>query len=382
MKSWFVIAAVMCLLFAGINQAQTADVTNRLNEALSRASTYEYGASREALTDINDIVQKVLNTPALQKPVERQFLTFLQSDATLAGKQFICRKLSLVGSKASVPILSRMLQQKETFDMALFAMARIPGTNVDKVLRQMIMKMKGEKQIGIVSTLGERKDAKSIKVLGKLIYGDPEIADASLSALGNIGGQEAIAVLSEAIESLSGQRRDAAMNAYMRCADQLVKDGHISQAKAVYQKFMIPDAIRTSALTGLIQAEPDKSDEIILTVLQGGDSKIKSVAIRHLSRLPKVDFLDKIADQLPKLDSIHQIQLLAALAERGDRSILPAVVNAAKSDNREVRLAAIEALGVLGDASTVDILVQYAADQGDERETARHRLQFIRSGPH
>jgi HEAT repeat protein len=378
-KILFLAAVCMGLTRPLLVRAQTSvepkeDLLVRLNTSLSSASGYEYGKSWESLTDIDAIMQTVLNTPELKKPVEKQFLAFLQSDATLAGKQFICRKLSLVGSKASVGILSGMLSDERTFDMALYALTRIPSPTVDTVLRNKISGMKNRMRIGLVNTLGYRRDPKSVKILSGLIHEDAETAEAALSALGHIGNTEAFAALSRAMGSLPDERQVMAMHGCLKCADQMARDGNGIQAKAVYKEYLIPDGVRAAALTGIINADLDRADVIILKTLQGGDRQLKSIAIRHLSRLPKINFLDKIAEELPRLERVHQIQLLAALAEKGDRSILPAIVEAARSEDPDVCTAAVQALAFLGDASTVGMLARMAAVEGTTGEAARESL--------
>ena len=63
--------------------------TEKLGELLSEIAKYDYGKSREVLTQLSDFIRGLEGTENL-KAVEKQFLVFIQSDATLAGKQFIC----------------------------------------------------------------------------------------------------------------------------------------------------------------------------------------------------------------------------------------------------------------------------------------------------
>lgn len=355
------------------------DISGRLDKSLRAASTYEYGQSRESLSEIDAIVKTALNSPDMCKTVEKQFIAFLESEATFASKQFICRKLSLVGSEASVSTLSKMLEEEETYDMALFALTRIPSKKVNHVLRKMLSKSHGRMKIGLVNTLGIRRDTQSVEELAELITDqDPEMSIAALSALGSIADEKASDVLSEAIRQTTGLARTEALNAYLKCADQLAEDGKIVQAKSIYQQFCIPDAVRSAALTGMIHAEPERAGEIILETLRGDDLQVKSIAIAHLSRLSKIDHLQEIVKELPKLKSIYQIQLLTALADRGDRSVLPAVVNATTFEDGEVRVTAFRALASLGDASTVDLLSRVAAQGEIEADAARESLYRLR----
>ena len=305
-RIYLIVAVIILVIFMGFAMAQTDNESGkdvsleklsvRLDRSLNAASIYEYGESREALTDIGKIVKIAYGSNELRTVVEKRFIIFLKSDATLASKQFICRKLSIIGSKSSVSTLSKMLKGEETFDMALFALARIPEKTVDKTLRKAMLESYGRMKIGLINTLGVRRDYKSVKELEKLIYvNDQEIAMAAISALGHIADTGASEALSEAISKTGGRRRQEAMNGYLKCADQLVNNGKVHQAKSIYKQFLIPDAIRSSALTGLINADPDKAGEIILETLRGNDLQMKSIAISHLSRLPGVNNLKEIS---------------------------------------------------------------------------------------
>src|SRR5207244_1485934 len=109
-----------------------------------------------------------------KREIEQKFIAFLKSDATLAGKDFICKQLSVMGSEASVPVLTTLLQDPKTADMARYALERIPGAAVDRALRDALPKSTGKTRIGIVNTLGERRDAAAVGTLRPLALGSQQ----------------------------------------------------------------------------------------------------------------------------------------------------------------------------------------------------------------
>ncbi|MFH1941512.1 MAG: HEAT repeat domain-containing protein [bacterium] len=387
-RKYFIQALGICLLGLTIILTQCSkergpslsmeEITARLDQSLPGVSTYEVGQSRESLSEVDEVVKAVLGSTKASKQVEERFIAFLNSNATLAGKQFICRKLSQIGSSTSLPTLSKMLQEEATFDMALYALERIPSNEVDKTLRDLAPRFDGRMKIGVVNTLGARRDGKSVESLRKLIYDpDPELSEAAVSALGRIANAEAAEALAEAIEKSEESMSVGVLDAYLKCADRMAAEGKKTQAVAIYEKFTksdFPDAIRSAALTGLILAEPDDAGEKILNAVRSGDASMVSTALYHMSRLSRIDNLGEIVDALPSLESTHQVQLISALAERGDRSFQEDVVKATASEDVDVRLCAFRALASLGDASTVDLLSKTAAEGGPEAETARESL--------
>jgi hypothetical protein len=99
---------------------------SELEQLLSKCSTYDYGQNRECMVDMSDFIKSAYGSPAALKKIETILDTFLQSDATLASKQFVCKQLSIMGSEQSVPVLNDMLKNADTADMARYALERIP----------------------------------------------------------------------------------------------------------------------------------------------------------------------------------------------------------------------------------------------------------------
>ncbi|HOK45552.1 MAG TPA: hypothetical protein PLK67_06460 [Bryobacteraceae bacterium] len=151
---WLLTAA---LVVPSAGQEAGGPPSMSFDEALAKLATYEVGHDRAALISLQAIVYRESASPEKRKTMETAFIKFLESNATRAGKDQVCRHLMLIGSTASVPVLTKMLGSEETADMARYALERIPGAAVDKALRSMLPKTKGRVQVGIINTLGQRK---------------------------------------------------------------------------------------------------------------------------------------------------------------------------------------------------------------------------------
>ena len=225
-----------------------------LQELLEQVKTYDWGSSRLALTEVSDTIKAAFGSPEKLSEIEKSLIGVLQSDATYAGKQYVCRELSIIGTEQSVPALAKMLTNDEYSDMARYALERIPGEAVDEALRNALAKTTGKTKVGIINSLGERKDSKAAAALSKLIYdSDNMIADAAASALGKIGGPEATKALAEAKGKTSGKLQMVLLDAYLKCADQLAAQGKKKQALAIYKELSeesLPEPIRAAAALG------------------------------------------------------------------------------------------------------------------------------------
>ncbi len=229
-----------------------------MDELMAEVRTYDWGQSREALTKISDMAREAHGSPAELARIEAAMVAVLESDAKRAGKQFICRQLSIIGTEKSVPVLGKMLTGEETSDMARYALERIPGSAVDAALRAALSKTSGKTKVGIINSLGHRRDERAVGSLSSLVSSsDSMVADAAAAALGRIANSQATAALAKAKDGATGRVRMTVLDAYLKCADRLLGEGRKTQAIAIYDELTkkeMPESIRTAAGAGKLSA--------------------------------------------------------------------------------------------------------------------------------
>ncbi len=228
-----------------------------MEDLMDKIKTYDWGQSREPLTKVSDLVRKAYGSTAELGRIEKSMLELLRSDATRAGKQFVCRKLSIIGTEESVPTLGAMLTEPKTSDMARYALERIPGAAVNEALRNALRKTTGKTRIGIINTLGQRRDRRAVRALRSLVRdSDPLTAGATVAALGNIASPQATRVLAQAKDKASGKLRVLVCDAYLKCADELAAQGKKKEALAIYKELLKePKPINIAALRGRINLQ-------------------------------------------------------------------------------------------------------------------------------
>jgi type 1 glutamine amidotransferase/HEAT repeat protein len=358
-----------------------------LKDLLGEVAKYDFGQSRLPLSELAERIKQAHGSPAKLKEMEDRLARLLQSDATPAARQFVCRQLSIIGTDASVPTLAAMLTEKATSqiepaDMARYALERIPGEAADKALRDALDKTSGTVKVGIINSLGEREDRQAERELIALVDdSDVQVAEAAISALGKIGGKRAAVVLGQALAKSNDQLRSAAANAYLMCADGFLAAGQKKMALKIYQRvFEVdePSSVRAAALKGMVSAEPKEAARLVLDGIKGDDEMIRAAAVVCLRATQDKKVVEEATKNLAKLSAPAQVQVISALADRGERSALKVVEAAAKGPpmtfGADVRLAALGALARLGDASSVALLAEAAAGDEPEQKVARESL--------
>ena len=385
LKVSVIVAVVLC--FGGVIYA--AD-SNEFGQLLNKIKTYDFNQSRADLVKISDMIRDARGKPEM-KAMEKLLDDFLKSDASYAAKDFVCRELSIVGTEASVPVLSSMLTDEKVSDIARYALERIPGATVDDALRNALPKAKGKAKIGIINTMGVRGDKKAVEALSGLIGDANEtIAVAAVAALGRIDDQSATDAIAKAKDKVKGAVRARVLDAYLQCADRLTAKGQKDAAGAIYKQLYAagePMIVRVAAARGMIVTAGDKTGDVIVEMLKSTDKPIQTAAIAMLKevvrqgspQVAKTDMIKAAAEQLPNLAAEQQAQLISALADCGDKVALPAVQVAVKSKDAAVRIAALKAMGTLGDVSSVDMLVAAAVSSGgNEQKAAQESLYRLR----
>src|SRR5687767_11847093 len=126
-------------VFAAVLTPQTsrpARTVAEMEPLLRQIAGYQYGASPAPAIRLEELIGALSGSAEMRKTMESRLLQFLQSDATPAGKEAAFRGLSLIGSKASIPVLAPMLTQIGLAEMARYALGAITGPEADEALRK------------------------------------------------------------------------------------------------------------------------------------------------------------------------------------------------------------------------------------------------------
>ncbi len=96
-----------------------------LEEILEKASNYETGKSKQHLTDFSMRIRNSDGSAESYALYEQKIIEFLNSNATVDSKKYMCRELSWMGSDQSVDVLEKLLNDKDLAESASFALQRL-----------------------------------------------------------------------------------------------------------------------------------------------------------------------------------------------------------------------------------------------------------------
>ena len=310
---------------------------------------------------------------------QRKAISVLQSDVPLRDKAIACKQLAIYGDKKAVPVLAPLLANEKLASWARIALEAIPDSSADDTLRAALDNLRGQLLVGVINSIGVRRDAKAVAVLAaRLNESDHEVASAAAEALGQIGGSEAAGALTHALAAAPEKVRSAAAYGCILCAEKLLAKGHSAKAARLYDSIRqasVPKQRIVEATRGAILARKTKGIPLLLDQLRSDDKAMVAIALRTARELPGGAVAKALAAELDRATPQRQPQLFLALADRNDAAVPPKVLALAQTGPNEVRKLALGMLDRFPGPLCVAVLLEAAAQARTElAQTAKATL--------
>jgi hypothetical protein len=182
---------------------------------------------------------------------EAKLIAVLKSSATPLERGEACRELGRIGSHAAVAPLAGLLGDDKLSHMARYGLEPIPDPAVDEALRDAARKLQGRPLIGVIGSIGVRRDAKAVDLLAKRLKdSDADVMHAAARALGSIGTNAAAKALESVLANTPAPNRLAVAEGLFRCAEALGTHGQRGDALAIYDRLNraeVPQQVRDGA---------------------------------------------------------------------------------------------------------------------------------------
>lgn len=293
---------------------------------------------------------------------------------TLYLKMLACKRLGTHGNAAAAPqLIAELDKDKEGFYVR-YALETIPGAEVDAALCEATKQLKRTAALaGVLTTLGVRAEyygpragsAETAK--GFLGHDDAEVRKAAAYAFAWNGGDGAVEFFTQkGIEP-------ALSDSGFLLAEVFMKKGDQDKAIRIYDALAAADIKpyqRESAVYRGILARGDGGIDMLVAQLNSESPKFFDVGLKAGRELPPGAAVTRaMVDQLAgQKDAIRKARLVRSIGDRHDAeskavSLAP-ITESARSGDEPVRVAAIDALKKIGDASVLPLLFDAAVRGG------------------
>jgi len=304
-------------------------------------------------------------------------------------KMLAAKRLGMYGTEKSIPALIDMLSHPEMGFYSRYALEPMPTKAVDAALREATKTQKGMNLVGVLTSIGVRRDAEAIPFIAPLLANDdPEVVKAAYAAYGYIGTPECADVLKKAVAEFKPEFEKAVCDAALNCAELLVEAGNVDPALTVYDAVINSKArpfFKEGAIFNDILTRKTGGTNHLVRYLQSEDTGIFDAALQTVRLLPgggNLSVCKAITTELDKFPPQRKGLILEALAGRKDAESRKAALDIAVAvkEPEVMRVSAMNALGTLDVPEAVPALLAGAAENGGEgpvAEAAFRSLAFM-----
>lgn len=305
---------------------------------------------------------------------EKELLAILGSEAPGAEKAIACKQLAIHGSDAAVPELAKLLPNPQLSSWARIALEAIPGSAADEALRRATDSLEGNLLVGTLNSIGVRRDSGAVELLtARLQDKNSEVASAAAVALGRVGNAAAAKALRGALAIADVKARSAVAEGCVLCGERFLAAGNAAEAAAIYDEVRKADVPRQRVLEatrGAILARQSDGIALLLEQFQSPDKGLFNIALSTAREFPGEAIDKALTAELAKVTPDRAALIIQAMADRKDTVLVSAILKAAVSGPKPVRLSAINALGRVGDASCLSELLAIVVEDDEELKQA------------
>jgi len=285
------------------------------------------------------------------------------------NKAFIISQFDLVGNDAAVSCLESYLTDEQLADEASRALSKIGTASATTALINSLGKANGKAKIAIVEALGHSSTNAAATAIAPLAAGtDKELTKVSLYALANIGDASSKEILIKAAEQAGYKYEQTnAVAALLVYAQKNVTNNKAeveSIAKTILEKATAADQVNERIAALKLLAETQTDQQVLLLAMADQQFEYRAAAVKFAAAGLNDGNGAAWVSQLKKVDAPTQVAILDMLANSKVKSALPDVLKLVKSENQQVKLAAINAAVKLGQEAVLDDLLKLMGKGG------------------
>ncbi len=356
MKKLLPVLALSAVLLPAAHAQKNAmpvPVTAPLDELVTRLGADDVGSRYDAQMQVLAMAAAA-SAPGGEAKRAELATTFAAnvSDAAVAqpARVWLVRQLEHMGRGEAVPALTALLNgpDAELRECARRALEKNPDPAAAASLRAALEKGGDAAwKTGLAAALGEKRDASAVALIAPMLK-DAQTGVIAANALGMIGTPAAV----EALAAAASQPAAAAA-----LVDAAAHDP--ARAATIAKILLVPAQpvhVRAAALGLQAKADPAAAAKAIAEAFASPELRMQKAAVD--ASTPAA-----LAAALPGLSVPVQVMALAVIDSES------AALTAAKHADESVRVAALQALGRVGAADAVPVLLS-AASKGADAEKA------------
>ncbi len=304
------------------------------------------------------------------------------------NQAFLIFQLQQVGKEESVTPISSYLNDEKLSGPAARALARIGTISASQALLKALSGASGEAQISIIEALGDSHFTEAASTIEKLAASaDLKTRKVALYALANIGAPSSEnTLMSAAAKASYGYDEANATSSYLTYLGRLIENGNkaltIKAANALLKN--TPDTkqipTRSAALKLLADAQGAASVPTLIKALESPEITYRVAALKYAQKYTTPATTGLWLKALPALKPVAQAEVIGMLGRSDAKSALPVILKNLINKESNVKMAAIQAAGKIGQQSVLNNLLGIMKKGTADEVTAVKNALLIMKG--
>jgi len=318
----------------------------------------------------------------------RGVIKALNSAPDFEVKTFLIGRLQQAGGPECLDPLSRLLSDRKLAEPAVQALLAIRTPGTDRALLKALGQPKGPDKVTVLKALGELRSREATgRVVPYASSQDLKIREAALFALANIGDPRTEFLLSRIDIASSPWEKVSAASRYLLFAQRLLENGQKDDALRVSRSLLEKctgseeSQVRCAALTLMTRV---LGNNALSSLVEAMDSPDPAFRERALDLAPEIGGEDATGLWIAKAEEVFadaRAQIIRMLGRRGDTAALDLIKDGLKSNDKAVRVAAIEAAARLGeDGVAIDLAPLWQTAEEEEAEALKKAFLSFPAG--
>ncbi|MCE7066447.1 DUF1080 domain-containing protein [Dyadobacter sp. CY326] len=281
------------------------------------------------------------------------------------SKNFLIYQLQTVGKDESIEVLKSYLKDERLSGPASRTLARIASPAAGAALLQGLEGAPESTKIAIIEALGGVRYKEAASVIEKsAVNEDLLLRKVSLFALSEIGAPSSESILLAAAQKANfGYDESDATAVYLKYLARLAENGNAAASEKAALALLknTPDAkqgpTRSSALKIYSDIKKRESVPVLVNALQSADPQYRAAALKLGQKYLMADGTTPWLNAMKKAKPEVQAEIITMLGHANSNDALPVIQKSLTSKDSKVKLAAIWAVGKIGQAASVPGLI-------------------------
>lgn len=291
------------------------------------------------------------------------------------SKAFIITQLEIVGKDDAISCLQGYLNDQRLADPAARVLVRINSSAANMALLQALQQAQGAVRLSLIEALGDTRHTPAVRFINPLAATDDKnLAKVAIYALANIADPSSRKVLSTAAQK-AGFIYDIshATSNYVVYAQNLALKGHkklaLKIAKEIMRNTGFDNGVHTriASLKLLADIQKEKSIAALLHASVDKQPEYRAAALEFSGKYLTPSNIRLWLKQIQKTEPAMQAAIISMLGDNNAKIALQEILKSLKSNDKQVKLAAIRAAGKIGQQESLKSLLNVMMT-GDEQE--------------